>query len=64
MALRLIYMTQILALLGSAACNPERDPSRPVTITVFPGADHRIRLPDSSIAPDFLDTVTTWVSAM
>jgi uncharacterized protein len=58
---RLIDTAETVALLGSAACKPDRDPSRPVTITVFPGADHRIRLPDSSFAPDFLDTITTWV---
>jgi pimeloyl-ACP methyl ester carboxylesterase len=39
-----------------------RDTSKDITVTVFPGANHRLRVaPSNEFVPGFLDTVGAWV---
>ncbi|NUT99295.1 MAG: alpha/beta hydrolase [Saccharothrix sp.] len=38
-----------------------RDSRAPLTVEVFPGADHRVRIDGGSLAPGYLDTLTRWL---
>jgi pimeloyl-ACP methyl ester carboxylesterase len=42
----------------------QRPAQAPLTIAVFPQAGHRLELPDSALAPDYLETLSGWISTV
>ena len=40
-----------------------RPPGATLTMAVFPGAKHRLQMPDGALAPGYLSTLTQWIIA-
>lgn len=58
----LVPVAESVRLFGTAACLPERDPLATLTVEVFPGADHRVRVGDGARpAPGYLTRLTRWI---
>jgi hypothetical protein len=60
----LVPVADSIRLFSSAACHPDRHHRAALTVTVFPGADHRIRAnAGTRLAPGYLPTLTEWIKA-
>jgi pimeloyl-ACP methyl ester carboxylesterase len=60
---QLVPVADSIHLFGTAACHADRPGRSRLTVEVFPGADHRIRLAGTRFAPGYLTTVTQWIQA-
>ncbi|NEB78246.1 alpha/beta hydrolase [Streptomyces sp. SID14478] len=59
----LVPVAESVRLFTAAACHPGRAPRAPLTVEVFPGADHRIRTDGGTRpAPGHLGVLTRWVT--
>lgn len=52
-----------IAAFAASACDPARADTGDLTVEVFAGANHRVRVDDGTrFAPGYLDTLTTWIT--
>jgi uncharacterized protein len=58
---QLVPVADSIHLFGIAACHANRPSRSRLTVEVFPGADHRMRLTGTRFAPDYLTTVAQWI---
>jgi hypothetical protein len=60
----LVPVTDSVRILSAAACHPARRDRATVTVSVFPGADHRVQHDAGGrFAEGYLATVTRWIHA-
>lgn len=60
---RLVPVADSIASFSSAACRPGRGSEASVTISLFPGADHRARMPNGAgFAPGYLQIISEWIT--
>jgi pimeloyl-ACP methyl ester carboxylesterase len=57
----LVPAAENAGLLTRAAARRSAD--APLTLAVFPGAGHRLEMADGSFAPDYLETLTRWITS-
>lgn len=61
---QLVPVTDSVALFTEAACRPGRPDRCSLTVGVFPGADHRVRMAGSiCFASGYFTTLTQWIGA-
>ena len=60
---QLVPVAQSAHLFSATACHPDRDERATVSTAVFPGGDHRVRLPGGDFATGYLDALTRWITA-
>lgn len=59
---RLVPVADSLRVFGASACHAARPRHATLTVEVLPGADHRLRLPDTTeSAPGYFDKLTWWL---
>ncbi|MFD0057687.1 alpha/beta hydrolase family protein [Streptomyces sp. NPDC005047] len=59
---RLIPVADTLRALGTSAAHASRPRHATLTVEVFPGADHRLRLPDAAEPPpEYFTRLTDWL---
>jgi hypothetical protein len=57
-------VTDSVAVFTEVACRPGRPDRCSLTVGVFPGADHRVRIAGSTcFASGYLTTLTQWIQA-
>lgn len=60
---RLVPVAESIALISKAVCRPGRASKATLTVGLFPGADHRARMPNGAgFAPGYLQTVGEWIA--
>jgi pimeloyl-ACP methyl ester carboxylesterase len=50
-----------IALFSAVACEPGRHERYSLSVVVFPGADHRVRLAGTGFSPRYLTTLDQWI---
>jgi len=59
----LVPVADSIRLFTTAACHRHRDRRATLTVEVFPGADHRVRVGGGAhLAPGYLDALTRWIT--
>jgi alpha/beta superfamily hydrolase len=60
---RLVPVAESVHLISAAACQADRPAGAALTVGIFPGADHRARLPGGvDFAPGYLTTLSGWIT--
>jgi uncharacterized protein len=61
---QLVPVADSIRLFSDAACHPDRHGRATLTVSVFPGAGHRIQADASTrLAPGYLHTLAQWIKA-
>lgn len=61
---QLVPVADSIRLFSDAACHPDRFDRATLTVSVFPGAGHRIQADAGRrLAPGYLHTLTRWIKA-